>query len=271
MQQVVWITGGGSGLGKALALNYAASGWAVAVSGRRADRLEEVVVEVEALGGAGLAVPLDVTDEAATAAAVAVVLERFGRIDVVVANAGFSVSGRFDRLSAADWRRQLEVNVVGVAITLRAALPAVVETQGRLAAVGSVAGFIAPPGSGAYSASKAAVHILCGSLSAELEGTGVSCTALHPGFVESEIAQVDNDGRFHADRKDPRPQRLMWTGEDAARVMRRAIDRRRKVFVFTGHGKLAVFLARHFPGFTAWLLGRSAVKGNPKALAKSLG
>ena len=153
-KQVVWITGGGSGIGRALALAFANEGAAVAVSGRRDDRLQEVVQELESHGAKGLAVRCDVTDEASVADAAQKVARTLGGIDVAVANAGFSVAGRIEKLSAADWRRQLDVNVIGVAMTARYALPHLRERKGRLALIGSVASMLSTPGVGAYSASK---------------------------------------------------------------------------------------------------------------------
>ncbi|MGB8223659.1 MAG: SDR family NAD(P)-dependent oxidoreductase, partial [Polyangiales bacterium] len=115
--QVVWITGGGSGIGRALALAFADEGASVAVSGRREERLHEVVQELEAKGAKGLAVRCDVTDEASVADAVQKIVRAWGGLDVAVANAGFVVAGRIEKLSAADWRRQLDVNVIGAAMT----------------------------------------------------------------------------------------------------------------------------------------------------------
>lgn len=255
--QVVWITGGGSGLGRAMALEFAREGAQVAVSGRRADRLEQIVGLIEAVGSKGVAIPCDVADEDQVAAAARRVEDALGRIDVVVANAGFGVGGRLERTSAAEWRRQLEVNVVGLMMTVRYALPALRRARGRVVLVGSVAAFLGVPGNGAYSASKAAVRSIGETLSLELAGSGVTCTTLHPGFVESEIAQVDNEGVFHPERADSRPRALMWTAEKAAVVMVRAIHQRRREVVFTGHGRIAAFLGRHFPGLTHWLFRRA--------------
>lgn len=247
-QLVVWITGAGSGLGQQMALEFARQGATVAVSGRRVDRLNAVVAEIESAGGRALAVPCDVTDEAQVEAAVAQVIERCFRLDVAVCNAGFSVAGRIEKLTAADWRRQFDTNVVGAVTCARAALPELRKTRGRLALVGSVAGFVTVPGTGAYHASKFAVRAIGETLAMELHGSGVSVTTIHPGFVESEIAQVDNDGRFNPDRNDPRPRRFMWKTADAARVMVRAIEARRREYIFTTHGKVAAFLGRHFSG-----------------------
>ncbi len=254
--KVVWITGGGSGIGRALALAFANEGATVAVSGRRDDRLQEVVQELESHGGKGFAVRCDVTDEASVADAAQKVARKLGGIDVAVANAGFSVAGRIEKLSAADWRRQLDVNVIGVAMTARYALPHLRERKGRLALIGSVASMLSTPGVGAYSASKYAVRAIGQALAAELHGSGVSCTTIHPGYIESEIAQVDNQGRFDASREDRRPKNLMWPADRAARVMVDAIAKRKREYTFTGHGKLGAFAGRHAPGLVHFGLTR---------------
>ena len=256
-KQVVWITGGGSGIGRALALQFAKEGASVAVSGRREDRLQEVVEGVQAKGGRGLAVRCDVTDEASVAEAVQKVVRAFGGLDVAVANAGFSVAGRIEKLSAADWRRQLDVNVIGVAMTARYAIPHLREREGRLALIGSVASMLSTPGMGAYSASKYAVRAIGQALAAELHGSGVSCTTIHPGYIESEIARVDNQGRYDPEREDRRPKKLMWSSDRAARAMVDAIAKRKREYTFTGHGKVGAFAGRHLPGLVHYGVTRN--------------
>jgi len=256
-KQVVWITGGGSGIGRALAVAFADEGAAVAVSGRREERLEEVVQELEARGAKALAVRCDVTDEASVAEAVQKIVRTWGGLDVAVANAGFAVAGRIEKLSAADWRRQLDVNVIGAAMTARYAIPHLRERKGRLALVGSVAAMMPTPGVGAYSASKYAVRAIGQAVSVELHGSGVTCTTIHPGYIESEIAQVDNHGRFDPSRKDGRPKNLMWPADRAARVMVDAIAKRKLEYTFTGHGKLGAFAGRHMPALVHFGLTRA--------------
>jgi len=247
--KVAWITGGGSGIGLGCARELARRGADVALSGRRLDRLEQAAASLRALGVRALAVGCDVRVEAQQRDAVARVVAELGGLDVAIANAGFSVDGRIEELSGEDWRRQLETNVVGVALTARCAIEPLTRTRGRLGLVGSVSGFMAAPGFAAYHASKHAVRAIGLTLSMELMGTGVSCTTLHPGFVTSEIGQVDRDGQFDPARADRRPQWLMWSTERAARVMVEALLRRRREVVFTGHGKLAAFLFGHWPAF----------------------
>jgi len=258
---VTWVTGGGSGIGRALALELARRGADVAVSGRRADRLAAVVSEIEGLGRRGLALPCDVTNEDDVWAAAAAVARTLGKLDVAVANAGFGVVGSIETLTAAEWRRQLDVNVVGVALTAKHALPHLRATEGRLGLVGSVAAFVPLASNGAYVASKSAVRAIGQTLAIEVAKTGVSVTTIHPGFVESEIAQVDNAGAFHAERRDPRPQKLLWRTDDAARVMADALHARKREYVFTAHGKVGAFIGQHLPGLAIFAQARSRKPG----------
>ncbi len=255
--QIVWLTGGGSGLGQEMALEFARQGATVAVTGRREDRLNAVVQLLEEQGARGLAVPCDVTDDAAVKAAVETVVDAFGRIDVVVANAGFAVSGRVAELSHEEWRRQFDVNVLGLVSTIRHSMPELEKTSGRIGLVASVASFLSPAGSGAYCASKHAVRSIGSSLSAELAGSGVSCTTIHPGYVKSEIGRVDNAGQFQSGSRDKRPANLLWPTDKAARVMVRAIRKRKREYVFTWHGLFGVWMSRHFPRLTFWILSRN--------------
>ena len=262
--QVVWITGGGTGLGRYMALEFAREGARVAVSGRRQDRLDEVVAAIREVGGEGLALPCDVTDDDALQAAVSSVVSAFGGLDVAVANAGYAVSGFVEDLSREAWRKQLEVNVVSAAMTAQVAIPELRKRAGRLCLIGSVSSAVYFPANGAYQASKAAVLALGATLSAELEPDGVTCTTIHPGFVASEIGQVDNSGVHHPERVDKRPAQLMWETDDAARVMVSAIYRRRRQYTFTGHGRVATTLARYAP----WLVHQVALRMATGELAK---
>jgi NAD(P)-dependent dehydrogenase (short-subunit alcohol dehydrogenase family) len=254
---VVWITGAGSGIGKALAMELAAQGATVAVSGRRQKNLEDVAKEIEAAGGKALPVTCDVTDEDDVKRAADHVASELGRMDAAVANAGFSVAGKVRKLSAEDWRRQLDTNVVGAAMTARHALPHLEKTQGRIGLVGSVAAFTPAPGIGAYCASKAALRMFGLSLAMELHGTGVSVSVIHPGYVESEIAQVDNAGRHDPSRIDKRPRNLMWPADRAAKAMAAALWARKREHTFTGHGKVGAFLGQHAPELLHFAMTRT--------------
>lgn len=258
-EHVVWITGAGSGLGREMALRFAEQGAKLAISGRRVENLQEVAHALNAHGAEALPVACDVRDEVQVEAAAQQILAHFGRLDVVVANAGFSVAGPIEKIPADEWRAQLETNVIGLTNTVRSSMPALRESRGRVVLIGSVAGLISMPGTGPYHASKFAVRAIGETLAMELYGSGVTCTTIHPGFVASEIARVDNRGVYDPNRSDARPSKLMWQPDDASRVMVNAIYKRKREFTFTGHGKLAGFVGRHFPGLTYFAITRGGL------------
>ncbi|HEX5814554.1 MAG TPA: SDR family NAD(P)-dependent oxidoreductase, partial [Methylomirabilota bacterium] len=147
-------------MGAALAREFARRGADVVLAARRVDRLDALAQDLERRGRRALAVACDVTRDGDVERAVAAARAAFGRLDVVVANAGFGVVGAVERLTLDDYRRQFETNVFGVLRTVRAALPELKRTAGRLAIVGSVSGHVATPGSSPYAMSKFAVRAL---------------------------------------------------------------------------------------------------------------
>ncbi len=252
--KVALITGASSGIGEALARELASRGAAVALAARRADRLQRTAEAVERAGGRALTVTCDVTRDGDPEGAVRAAVSRFGRLDIVVANAGFGVTGRLERLDLDDFRRQFETNVFGVLRTIYAAMDELKRARGVLVLIGSVNSYLSTPGSAPYAMSKFAVRALAEALGPELRGSGVAVTLVNPGFIESEIRSVDNRGELtHA--RDPVPRWLVMPRAAAARRIARAIARRRREVVLTGHGTAAVFLTRHAP----WLV-RAALR-----------
>ncbi|MGK7390080.1 MAG: SDR family oxidoreductase [Candidatus Cyclobacteriaceae bacterium M2_1C_046] len=243
----IWITGASSGIGKEMAIQFAQQGAHVAVSARRTERLNELVKEIEQLGQKALAVSCDVADENQVKEAMDKIISEFGQLDIAVANAGFGVGGKVESLTADDWRRQMEVNVVGLTSTITQSLPHLKKTKGSIVLMSSVAAMVSTPGTAAYSASKAAVRSIGQALSMELYGSGVACTTISPGFVESEIGQVDNKGVYRPDWKDFRPKQLMWPTDKAVKTMLKGIRKRKRHVIITGHGKVLAFLGQHFP------------------------
>jgi short-subunit dehydrogenase len=262
--RVALITGASSGIGAALARELARQGADVVLLARRVERLEALARDLEATRRRTLVVAADVTVDGHLERAVAAARTAFGRLDVVVANAGFGVVGPVESLSLDDYRRQFETNVFGVLRTVQAALPALKATRGRLVILGSVAGHIATPGSSPYSMSKFAVRALAEALGHELAPAGVSVTLVSPGFVESEIRRVDNDGVFRGEARESVPAWLIMPAARAARQIVRAIGRRRREVVITGHGKLGVFVQRHAPWLVAAAIRLAGIRSRPQ-------
>jgi len=256
--QAVFITGASSGIGAAMALQFADEGARVALAGRREDKLEAVAQLIREKGGEALPLVCDVTDAASIGAAIAKTVETFGKLDVCVANAGFGISGKFERNTTDDYRRQFDTNVFGVIDTAYAAWPHLVETKGRFAVVGSVAGRLGTPGTAAYASSKFAVCGWAEAVAPEWAPYGVSMTLLNPGVVASEIRHKDNNEVVREGSKDPAPSWLVVPTDTAARSMVNAIYRRRFEAIITGHGKLLVFLARKCPRTMHFLMRKFA-------------
>lgn len=220
MQRVLWITGAGSGMGRASALAAAEAGWTVALSGRRADALRDTVSEIEAAGGTALALPLDVRDGAAVAAARAAVVDRFGRIDGLVLAAGLnSPRRRWDDQEIGVFHDVVATNLGAVASVVDAALPDLRAAGGVVVVVSSYAGWSFSPNAGvAYSASKTALGSLVRTLNAQEAASGVRATHLCPGDVATDFL----DQRPNV--PDAAARARMLTPEDIARTVRFVLD-----------------------------------------------
>jgi len=182
-EPVFLITGASSGIGAATARRAAETGYRIVLAARSLDRLRELANE---LGGdeRALAIGCDVTEWEQQQAMVAAALERFGRLDVAFANAGFGAARGFLNESPEQWRAMVLTNVYGAALTIRATLPALRDSRGHLLLTSSVAGRRALPGS-LYSATKWAVTAMGEAARQELDGSGVRVTLIEPGQVDT--------------------------------------------------------------------------------------
>ena len=188
--KTVWVTGGGTGIGRAAALKLAGGGAAVAVSGRRPEPLGIVVAEIQAAGGRAMAVTLDVTDDASVAAAHAAVKTAFGPVDVLVNNAGANITGRrYDQMANADWRQVIEVNLNGAYACAAAVLPDMrSQRDGVIINISSWAGrYYSKIAGPAYGAAKHGLTAMTATLNMEECVNNIRATAICPAEVSTEI------------------------------------------------------------------------------------
>jgi NADP-dependent 3-hydroxy acid dehydrogenase YdfG len=204
--RVVVITGASSGIGRATAMRAAREGAAVVVSARRADRLRELAEAIAAAGGRATAVAGDVTNPDDMRRLVARAVESYGRLDVMIANAGIGYHGTLDQATPDDMRRVVEVNLLGAMYTVRAALEAFRrQGRGHVIAVASFAGKRGIGGTGVYGATKAGVINLIESLRAEFVGTDLQASVILPVSVETGFrSTIARDFGWVADGAGPK-------------------------------------------------------------------
>jgi meso-butanediol dehydrogenase / (S,S)-butanediol dehydrogenase / diacetyl reductase len=187
--RVAIVTGGGTGIGAAIAGRFAREGASVVVTGRRPEPIREVARQTGAVPMAG-----DAADPAHVADVVATALDRFGRLDVVVANAGVGFGGSAGDVTDEHWHRTVEVNLTAPLLMVRASLPALIDRgAGSIVLVSSISAFVSPTDSAAYDASKAALVGLARSLAVDYGPLGIRANAMCPGWVRTPMADGSMD------------------------------------------------------------------------------
>ncbi len=252
---VVAITGASSGIGLAAARAFSNAGAQVAVAARRKDRLDALVKEIQAAGGKALAVEADVSLEADVHRFVDEAARVFGRLDVMINNAGFGIRGRVDETPAADFERLMKTNFMGTVFGCQAALRHMRPgNQGVILNVSSIVGHRALPGGSAYAATKAAQVSLTESLRVELRGTGIHAVSIHPIATTTEFAEVahrESGGRQGS------PLGPRQTAAEVAAAMVNAVRNPRPEVHPYPPARAAVVLNAAFPSLVDWWLGRS--------------
>ncbi len=186
--KVVVITGASSGLGEATARHLAAEGASVVLGARRLDRLQSLVDELTRSGGKALAVATDVADAEQVKGLVDAAVKEYGRIDVMINNAGLMLHSPLERLKVEDWDRMIDVNVKGVLYGIAAALPYMkAQKAGHLINVSSVAGHKVRPTGAVYAATKHAVRVISEGLRMEVKPYNIRTTVISPGALDTEL------------------------------------------------------------------------------------
>jgi short-subunit dehydrogenase len=258
---VVVVTGASEGIGRAFALEIARDRPKLVLAARSREQLDATARAAEAAGAECLVVPTDVGDAAACRALVDATLERFGALDVLVANAGVTMWARFDELQDLAVLEQLiRVNYLGTAWLAHAALPALKAARGRLVAIASVAGLTGVPERTAYAASKHAVVGFMDSLRIELAGSGVSVTVVAPDFVLTKAHEraTGADGR-PLGASPLRTDRVM-SAETCAKLIRRAVLRRERLLVTSLRGRVGRWVRVIAPGLIDRIAARAIAR-----------
>lgn len=192
--KVAIVTGASSGIGEATAIALAAAGAKVVIAARRGDRLQSLSQRIQQSGGEVIALTVDVADESQVRDLVAKTQNQWGRIDILVNNAGVMLLGMIDGANTEDWRRMMNINVLGLMYATHAVLPIMKsQGEGHIVNVSSVAGRVANAGSGVYNASKWAVNAFSEALRKEVYQNSIRVTIIEPGLVATELPQHITD------------------------------------------------------------------------------
>lgn len=187
------VTGGASGIGLAVARRLAADGHAVVICGRRLERCDEAARELEAEGHKAIAIAADVGEPDEVERVLAATLERFGRLDLLVSNAGVGDAAPAGDETLEGWERVMRINLTGAFLMARAALPALLESRGCIVNISSVNGYLAGPGWAAYCTSKAGLIMLTRTLANDYGPKGVRANVVCPGWVRTPMGDADMD------------------------------------------------------------------------------
>lgn len=248
--KIVVITGASSGIGKALAEEMAKRGANLVLGARQYVTLCEITAELQQkYNVSALAVQADVSNEAECKALIDQATLTFGKIDILINNAGLSMRALFKDVELSVLKNLMDVNFWGTVYCTKYALPEILKTTGSIVSVSSIAGYRGLPGRTGYSSSKFAMNGFMECLRTELLKTGVHVMVACPGFTTSNIrvAALSQDGQAHGETS-MEEGKMMSAEEVAARICD-GIELRRRTLIMTRQGKLAVWVNKLFPAF----------------------
>jgi short-subunit dehydrogenase len=248
--KVVIITGASSGIGNALAIELAKSGANLVLAARQYVTLCQIAQKLQTdYNIKAIAVQCDVAIEADCAVLVKQTMLTFGRVDILVNNAGISMRALFKDVDLSVMKRLMDVNFWGTVYCTKYALPEIIETQGSIVAVSSIAGYKGLPGRAGYSASKYAMNGFMDALRVENLHTGVHIMVACPGFTSSNIRNTALDKNGIPQGASTLEEEKMMSSEEVAVKIANGIENRDRTLIMTFQGKLTVFLSKFLPAF----------------------
>jgi short-subunit dehydrogenase len=260
--KVAWITGASSGIGEAIALELAQAGARLVLSSRRVEELERVRENTRLPEDRVLVLPLDVTQFELANEKAAQIIDKFGRIDIMVHNAGVSQRSRVLDTSLEVYRRILNIDFLSTVALTKAVLPAMIQQQsGQFIVISSVAGKLGTPMRSGYAAAKHALHGFYDSLRAEVHDDNIRVLVVCPGYIRTQISvnALDKKGGKHG-QMDENQAQGMPADECARSIMKAVVDDRKEVYIGGMKEGAAIFFRKFWPSFLFKMVRKNAPK-----------
>ena len=247
--KTIIITGASEGIGRALALELAPHGPKLVLTARNRERLESLAVQCQAAGATTLVCTCDVTGPGDCKSMIKQSIDRFGQIDILVNNAGATMWAEFsDVTDLLIFREIMDINYLGAVYCTHFALPHLLESQGLIVAISSLAGLTGVPSRTGYAASKHAMVGFFDSLRIELRKTGVDVSVIAPDFVVSQIHRRALKGDGERMGETPMQEKRIMSAEECARLIIGAMEKRQRLLITSARGKFGRWLKLIAPG-----------------------
>lgn len=247
--RVVIITGASSGIGKACAKSFGKAGASIVLAARNADKLESVSKDLSSMEIDNISVQTDVSIEQDCRNLIEKTIEKYGRIDIMLNNAGISMRALFQDVDLSVIKQVMDINFWGTVYCTKFALPKIIESKGSVVGISSIAGYKGLPGRTGYSASKFAMHGFLESLRIEMLNKGVHVLLACPGFTASNIRNTALDAKGDSQGESPMNEGKIMSSEEVAEAIYKAVDNRKRDLILTSQGKMTVLANKFLPGF----------------------
>ena len=245
--KVVVITGGSSGIGKALAIHFGERGSKIVITGRKKEALDRAVMDLQKKNIKVLSIIADVSKEEDNQRMAQEALEHFGKIDILINNAGISMRALFEDVDLNVVKKVMDINFYGALYATKYCLPEIIKHKGTVVGISSIAGYRGLPARTGYSASKFALQGFLEVLRTEMLYKGVNVLTACPGFTTSNIRRTALAADGSHQGESPRNEADMMSAEECAEYIYNAVKRRKKILVLTNLGKFTVFMNKFFP------------------------
>lgn len=247
--KVVIVTGASSGIGADIAFQLAQKGAVVVLAARNEKHLAVVLDKCRKHSPGSVYFKTDVCVEADCKALIDHTVDTFGRLDILISNAGVSMRALVDECDTEVLKKVMDTNFWGAVYLTKNALPHLLKTKGMIVAISSISGIKALPARSAYNASKFALNGFMETLKIENLYTGLHVMVVLPGFTASNIRRSALNGKGHNQAESPRDEKKLMPSEKAAALIIRGMEMKRDMLILTGVGKALFWLNKFFPGF----------------------